>query len=44
MDLDPDPTQDQTSFFSNFSAKKIIFSIFLSYNLSTGTLSSVLEI
>jgi hypothetical protein len=52
MDLDPapdpDPTQDQTPLFRDFKdAKKIKFfphTVFLSYNLPTGTLSSVLKI
>ncbi len=40
--LDPDPTPDPTPFFSDFkdAKKKNIFS----YNLHTGTLSSVLKI
>jgi hypothetical protein len=41
---DPNPTPDPTSFFSDFKdTKKNIFHIF-SYNLPTGTLSSVLKI
>jgi hypothetical protein len=43
--MDPDPTSDPTPFFSGFKdAKQLIFSYFFSYNLTAGTLSSVLEI
>jgi hypothetical protein len=47
MDPDPapDPAPDPTTFFSDFKdAKKLLFSYFFSYNLPTGTLSSVLNI
>jgi hypothetical protein len=41
--MDPDPTPDPTPFFGDFKdATKN--SIFLSYNLPAGTLSSVLKI
>jgi hypothetical protein len=39
MDPDPDPTPDQSPFFSE-DAKKEYFFIFFSFNLPTGTLSS----
>ncbi len=43
--MDPDPTLDLTPFFSDFKdTKKLFFSYFFSYNLPTGTLSSVLKI
>ncbi len=43
--MDPNPTSDPTSFVSDWVAKKIIFfSKFFSYNLTTGTFSSVLKI
>jgi hypothetical protein len=42
--MDPDPTPDPTPFFSDFKdAKKIFFPIFFSYNLPTGTATSVLK-
>ncbi len=43
--MDPDPTLDPTSFFSDFkdANKLMFFSIFFSYNLPAGTLSSVLK-
>ncbi len=41
---DPDPTPDPTPFFSDFKDdKKNFFSIFFSYNLPAGTVSSVLK-
>jgi hypothetical protein len=40
--MDPDPTQDPTSFFSDFKdAKNLFFSKFFSYSLPAGTLPSV---
>jgi hypothetical protein len=45
MDPDPDPTPDPTPFFSDFKdVKKSIFFILISYNLPTGTSSSVLKL
>jgi hypothetical protein len=45
MDPDPDPTPDLTPLFRDFKdRKKLIFSPYFSYNLPTGTLSSVLKI
>jgi hypothetical protein len=45
VQIDPDSTPDPTPFFSDFKdAKNYFFHIFFSYNLPTGTLSSVLEI
>jgi hypothetical protein len=46
MDPDPDPTPDPTPFFSDFkdAKKNQFFSLFFSYNLPAGTLSSFLTI
>jgi hypothetical protein len=44
LDPDLDPTPDPTPLFRDFKdAKNLIFSPFFSYNLPTGTLSSVLK-
>jgi hypothetical protein len=43
MDQDPDPTPDQTTFFSEIKDAKKIF-LFFSYNLPAGILSSFLKI
>jgi hypothetical protein len=43
--MDPDPIPDPTPLFKDFKETKKNFSpILFSYNLSTGTLSSVLKI
>ncbi len=42
--MDPDPTPDPTALFWEFKDAKKMFPIFFSYNLPTGTLSSVLKI
>jgi hypothetical protein len=41
---DPDQTPDPTYFFNDFKVVKKICSLFFSYNLPTGTSSSVLKI
>ncbi len=41
--MDPDPTPDPTPFFSDFKDAKNFFLHIFSYNLPTGTLSSVLK-
>jgi hypothetical protein len=43
MEPDPDPTLDLIPLFSDFKYAKKSFVIFFSFNLSTGTLSSVLK-